>query len=80
MYCFRRIILDDAKNAMKKNTRLIVTLPKIVPAIISVLRHIKKVERRVYNEERPHESLGNMTAVEYLGLKESLENSNSVRH
>ncbi len=31
-----------------------------------------------YNEERPHESLGNMTPFEDFGLQQSLENSNCL--
>lgn len=47
---------------------------------LSEVKELTEKWQKEYNEERPHESLGNMTPVEYLGLRESLENSNSMRH
>lgn len=35
---------------------------------------------REYNEERPHESLGNLTPTEYLAIHQGLENSILPRH
>ena len=35
---------------------------------------------REYNEERPHESLGNLTPAEYLAIQQGTENSNLPRH
>lgn len=47
---------------------------------LSEVREITEKWLKEYNEERPHESLGNMTPIEYLGLNECLENSNFLRH
>ena len=47
---------------------------------LSEVREITEKWLREYNEERPHESLRNMTPIEYLGTNNKLENSNSVRH
>ena len=47
---------------------------------LSEVREITGNWLKEYNEERPHESLGNMTPIEYLGINDKLENSNFVRH
>ena len=47
---------------------------------LSEVREITENWLKEYNEERPHESLGNMTPIEYLGINDKLENSNFVRH
>ena len=40
----------------------------------------KKNWQKEYNEERPHESLGNMTPIKYLGINDKLKNSNFLLH
>ena len=47
---------------------------------LSEVREITENWLKEYNEGRPHESLGNMTPIEYLRINDKLENSNSGRH
>lgn len=47
---------------------------------LTEVREITEKWLREYNEERPHESLGNLTPAEYLALHHKLENSTYTRH
>ena len=44
--------------------------------ILSEVREITKSWIREYNEERPHDSLDDLTPLEYLATRVPLENSN----
>jgi putative transposase len=43
---------------------------------LSEVRELTENWIREYNEERPHDSLGDLTPWEYLAKHEGLENSN----
>ena len=47
---------------------------------LSEVRDLTEKWLKEYNEERPHESLGNMTPVEYLEAKLPLEASSFMRY
>jgi len=47
---------------------------------LNEVRDITEGWLREYNEERPHESLRNMTPVEYLLSEKGEEISNLLRH
>lgn len=47
---------------------------------LTEVREITEKWLNEYNEERPHESLGNLTPAEYLALHQKLENSTYPRH
>jgi len=47
---------------------------------LSEVREITDKWLTEYNEERPHESLGNLTPVEYLASRNGQETSNITRH
>ncbi|MFC1771780.1 integrase core domain-containing protein [Pseudomonadota bacterium] len=42
------------------------------------VRDITETWMRQYNEERPHDSLDDLTPLEYLATRNLLENSNCV--
>ena len=43
---------------------------------LNEVRDITENQIREYNDERPHDSLGNLTPWEYLAKHELLENAN----
>jgi putative transposase len=47
---------------------------------LNEVREITENWIREYDEERPHESLGNVTPSEYLAMTSKLENSSLVWH
>ena len=53
----------------------------INPYVFRTLNEVREITEnwiRQYNEERPHDSLDDLTPQEYLAIRNQLENSNCV--